>query len=170
MSLGRWCDYKFLTYDSVGLNVAEFAPLFLHQSPDSVTHYEGRGLALVPCHKVTVRHLAMPHFCAERRIDNAARTVCMKIATLRIDLLNRPASPYCGRRLQRAGRNITRSGRTAVWDTGRRRSSRAKWAAQKAVEKTGAAPPWNTLRVSHFPTSTTATVFRPAMPSAAQMS
>ena len=36
-------------------------------------------------------------------------------------------------------------------DTARRRSSRAQWAAQKAVEKTGAAPPWKTLRVSHFP-------------------
>ena len=69
-----------------------------------------------------------------------------------------------------AEENTTKSGRTAVWDTGRRRSSRAKWAAQKAVEKTGAAPPWKTLRVSHFPTATTAAVSPPALPSATRMS
>ena len=48
-----------------------------------------------------------------------------------------------------ADENTTKSGRTAAWDTGRRRSLRVKWAAQKAVEK------WKTLRVSHFPTAPT---------------
>ena len=33
----------------------------------------------------------------------------------------------------------------------------AKMPARKAVEKTAAAPPWKTLRVSHFPTASTAT-------------
>ena len=49
-------------------------------------------------------------------------------------------------------------------------SSRAQWAAQKAVEKTGAAAPWKTLRVSHFPTATTAAVAPPALPSTTRMS
>ena len=33
----------------------------------------------------------------------------------------------------------------------------AKLPARRAVEKTAAAPPWKTLRVSHFPTASTAT-------------
>ena len=33
---------------------------------------------------------------------------------------------------------------------------------EKAVEKTGAAPPWKTLRVSHFPTATAATALSTA--------
>ena len=68
-------------------------------------------------------------------------------------------SPIClkrGGRSRRGGRNITKSGRTAVWDTARRRSSRAQWAADKAAQETGPAPPCLTLRVSHFPTATMA--------------
>ena len=42
--------------------------------------------------------------------------------------------------------------------TGRRRRLRAKSAAERAVEKTVAAPPWKTLRVSHFPTAPATTV------------
>jgi putative transposase len=46
----------------------------------------------------------------------------------------------------------------------------AKCAAKKAVEKTVASPPWKTLRVSHFPTATTATVSPSPMLSAIRMS
>ena len=91
------------------------------------------------------------------------RDECLRVSGLRICLKR-------GGRSRRGGRNITKSGRTAVWDTARRRSSRAQWAAQKAVEKTGAAPPWKTLRVSHFPTATTAAVAPPALPSTTRMS
>jgi hypothetical protein len=66
--------------------------LFLRQFPDSVTHNERRGLAVVPHHKVSVRHLTMPHLWAERRIDSAVRTVWLRIAVLGIDLLNPRAS------------------------------------------------------------------------------
>jgi len=51
------------------------ASLFFRQLPDAVTHNEGRGLAIIPHHEVSVRHLAMPHFCAKRRIDRAVRAV-----------------------------------------------------------------------------------------------
>ena len=77
--------------------------LFLRQFPDSVTHNERRGLAVVPHHEVPVRHLAMPHFCAERRIDRAVRTVWLGIAVRSVDLLNPRACSYRGGRLQCLG-------------------------------------------------------------------
>ena len=49
--------------------------LAVRQFLDSATQNEGRGLAIIPHHKVPVRHLAMPHFGAERCIDSAVRTV-----------------------------------------------------------------------------------------------
>jgi hypothetical protein len=94
---------KFSTCDSVGLNRAKFAPLFLRQLPDSVTHNEVGGLAIVPRDQVSVGHLTMPHFRAERRIDRAVRSVYMGIAVLGIDLLNPRASPQRRGRLQGVG-------------------------------------------------------------------
>jgi hypothetical protein len=75
--------------------------LFLHHFPYSATHYEGSGLAVVPRHQVSVRHLATPNLRAERRIDNAVRTVWVRITVLGVDLLNPCAGPQRGGRLQR---------------------------------------------------------------------
>jgi hypothetical protein len=72
--------------------------LALRQSPDSVSHNEGGGFAVVPRHQVSLRHLTMPHFRAKRRIDNAVRTVWLRIAMPGIDLLDSRASS------QRSGR------------------------------------------------------------------
>lgn len=72
--------------------MTQFASLFLRQSPDSGTHNEGGGLAIVPRHQVSVSNLTMPHFWVERRIDSAVRTVRLGIAVLGIDLLNPRAS------------------------------------------------------------------------------
>jgi len=83
--------------------VTKFAPLFLRQLPDAVTHNERSVLAVVPHHEVTVHHLAMPHFRAERRIDRAVRAVYMGIAVLGVDLLNPRASSQGGGRLQCVG-------------------------------------------------------------------
>jgi len=77
--------------------------LFLRQFPDSVTHNERRGLAVVPHHEVPVRHLAMPHFCAERRIDSAVRTIWVGIAVRGIDLLDPRTSSQRGGRLKCRG-------------------------------------------------------------------
>jgi hypothetical protein len=96
-------DCKFSTFDFVGLNVTKFAPLFLRHFPDSVTHYEGSGLAVVPHHKVSLRNLTMPHFRAERSCDRAACAVYMGIAVLRIGLLDPRASPQRGGRLECVG-------------------------------------------------------------------
>jgi hypothetical protein len=103
MGLERCCDCKFSAYDSVGPNVTEFAPLFLYQSPDSAPNDEGSGLAIVPRHQVSLRHLTMPHFRAKRRCDRAVRAVDMGIAVLGIDLLDPSASPYRGGKLQCMG-------------------------------------------------------------------
>ena len=72
--------------------MTNFAPLFFRQLPDAVTHNEGSGFAIVPHYQVAVRHLAMQHFCAERRIDSAVRTVRLGIAVLGVDLLDPRAS------------------------------------------------------------------------------
>ena len=71
-----------------------------------------------------------------------------------------------------AARSTTKSGRTAVWDTGRRRNLRAKSAAKRAVEKAlrGKVKATFPLRLeipqkardSHFPTAPAATVHPPA--------
>ena len=99
----QWCSSKFSTYNFIGFNVTKFAPLFLRQFPDRVSHNEGSGLAIVPNHKVSLRHLTLPHFRAERRIDRAVRAVYMGITVLGIDFLNPRASPQRGGRLQCAG-------------------------------------------------------------------
>ena len=96
-------DGKFSACDSIGLNVTKFAPLFLRKSPDSATHCEGGGLAVVPHHQIAMSHLAMPHFGAERRIDSAVRAVYLGIAVFGIDLLNPRASPQRSRRLESVG-------------------------------------------------------------------
>jgi hypothetical protein len=61
-----------------------------------------------------VRQLAVAHFGAERRIDNAVRTVRMRITMLGIDLLDPGASPQGGGRLQcvgvQRGRHLTPQG------------------------------------------------------------
>jgi hypothetical protein len=89
---------QLLCGDSIGLNVTKLALLFLRQFPDSATHDEGRGFAIVPCHKGPVSPLAVPHFWGERRVDSAVRAVYVGIAVLGVDLLNPRASP------QRSGR------------------------------------------------------------------
>jgi hypothetical protein len=96
-------DCKFSTFDFIGLNVTMFAPLFLRHFPDCVSHYEGSGLAVIPHHKVPVRHLTVPHFRAERRIDNTVRAVWVRISVLGIDLLDAGASPQRGGSLQCVG-------------------------------------------------------------------
>jgi hypothetical protein len=78
--------------------------LAVRQFLDSAAHNEGRGLAVIPDHQVTMRDLAIPHFRAERRIDRAVRAVCMGIAVLRIDLLNPRASSQRSGSLERVGR------------------------------------------------------------------
>jgi hypothetical protein len=78
--------------------VTKFGLLFLRHLPDSVTHNERRGVAVIPHHQIAMRHLAMPQFRAERRIDRAVRTVRLGIAALGVDLLNPSARP------QRSGR------------------------------------------------------------------
>src|SRR6266849_1484733 len=70
-------------------------------------------------------------------------------------------------RSRRGGRSTTRNGRTAVWDTGRRKNLRAKWAGKRAVEKAlrGKVKATFPLRLeipqkardSHFPTAPAAT-------------
>jgi len=50
-----------------------------------------------------LRHLAKPHFRAERRIDRAVRTVWLGIAVRSVDLLNPRACSYRGGRLQCLG-------------------------------------------------------------------
>jgi hypothetical protein len=77
--------------------------LAVRQFLDSAAHNEGRGLAVIPDHQVTMRDLAMPHFRSERRIDRAVRAVRMRIAVLGIDLLNPRASPQRSRRLHCVG-------------------------------------------------------------------
>src|SRR6266849_11207186 len=74
-------------------------------------------------------------------------------------------------RSRRGGRSTTRNGRTAVWDTGRRKNLRAKWAGKRAVEKTlrGKVKATFPLRLeipqkaqdSHFPTAPAATMSAP---------
>ena len=61
-----------------GPNVAEFAPLSLCQFPDSATHNEGSGLAIVPRHQVSLCHLTMPHLRIKRRCDRAVRAVSVE--------------------------------------------------------------------------------------------
>src|SRR5580692_7014110 len=73
--------------------------LAVRQFLDSATQNEGRGLAVIPDHQVTMRDLAMPHFRSERRIDRPVRTVCTGIAARGIDLLNPRARPQRGGRL-----------------------------------------------------------------------
>ena len=77
--------------------------LAVRQFLDSATQNEGRGLAVIPDHQVTMRDLAMPHFRSERRIDRAVRTVYMEIAVRGIDLLDPRASSQGGGRLQCVG-------------------------------------------------------------------
>ena len=79
------------------------AALFLRQLPDSVTHDEGSGLAIVPRHQVSLCNLTMPHFGAKRRSDRPVRAVRLGIAVPGVDLLNPRAGPQRSGRLQRVG-------------------------------------------------------------------
>jgi CheY-like chemotaxis protein len=90
------------------LNRLEVAGILRHTQPGIrimmvITHNEGSGLAIVPRHQVSLRHLTRPHFWAKRRSDNAVRSVYMGIAALGVDLLNPRASPQRSGRLQCVG-------------------------------------------------------------------
>ena len=79
------------------------AALSLLHFPDSAAHDESSGLAVIPRHQVSLRHLTVPHFRAERRTDSAVRAVYMGIAVRGIDLLDPCARPQRRERLQCVG-------------------------------------------------------------------